>query len=308
MRYLLLGGSGFIGTYLAKELAKQHSVVVIGHQPTVFFSDKNIEYRQLDFVKCRDFSKYIQDVDVIVHMVSTTTPTDRTDGLNAEIDANLIPSIKLFDDASKLGKTVVFISSGGAIYGESAKKNRENDALNPICSYGIVKLAIEKYLEMYGRYFGLNYKIIRPSNPYDENIQHEKKQGIVPVIIDCALNGKELALYGSDQTVRDYIHISDLIEGIKAVLDYKGKEKIFNIGTGRGYTTREVIDEIEKQTGKKIKIKMSPMRKCDAKENVLDISLINKETGWEPKISLGEGIKRALESKQKTSLQSGFTK
>lgn len=295
MKYLLLGGSGFIGSRLAEKLSDQHQIVVVGHQAGLSFGN-NIEYQQLDFTKCQDFTKYIQDIDVVVHMVSTIIPSDDIKNMNTEISDNVIPTITLLKNVSNLKKKLVFISSGGSIYGENNEKNNEDSPLNPICNYGIIKLIIEKYIEMFGRYYGLDYKIIRPSNPYNEDIQHNKKQGLVPVVIDSIIKDKEINLYGGAETVRDYIHIDDLISGIRAILDYNGAERIFNIGTGKGYTTEELIKIIEEQIGKRAKINQLPARKCDVKKNILDISRIKKETNWQPTISLEEGIRRALDS------------
>lgn len=281
MKYLLLGGSGFIGSHLAKRLTSEgHDAVVAGRE-------------QLDFTKCTDFTKYIKDVDVIVHMISTIIPSDNTSKIDLEIEDNVKPTLALFRDASRLNKKIVFISSGGAVYGESKTKNKENGATNPICNYGIVKLMIEKYLALYHDYYGLEYRIVRPSNPYSGKVYHDKKQGVIPIIIDNTKQEKPIMLYGDEQT-RDYIYIDDLINGIDAVLKYKGKQRIFNIGSGVGHTTNDIVKIVEGKLGKKAKIKKASARKCDVIKNVLDIDLIYKETGWRPEISLEKGIEKII--------------
>lgn len=300
MRYLLLGGSGFIGSHLAKRLAPKNQIIIVGHQPEYKiegFSD--IEYRQVDFTKCKDFTDYIKDVDVIVHMVSTVIPSEDTSKINLEINDNIVPTIRLLEDASKLKKEVVFISSGGAVYGENEIKNKETSPTDPICNYGVIKLTIEKYLALYNQYYGLKYKIIRPSNPYSGVVYHNKKQGIIPVIIDNIKKGTTMTIYG-DKQIRDYIYIGDLIDGIVAVLEYTGDKRIFNIGTGEGHDIKGLIEIIEKKLGKQLKIKWCPARKCDVLKNVLDITLIKKETSWEPKVSLADGIDKIIKEGEKS--------
>lgn len=296
MKYLLLGGSGFIGVNLASILAKDNEVVIVGRQEKFRPPVDSITYRQMDFVSCRDFTKYIADVDVVLHMVSTIFPSDNIDDLKKEIEDNVNPTLVLLKNAVKLRKKVVFLSSGGAIYGENSRPNKETDPTNPRSSYGVIKLIIEKYFELYHNYGDLDYRIIRLGNPYSEKVYHNKRQGVIPVVINNIQKGLVIENYGEGQT-RDYIHIDDAVEGIKKVLEYEGKERIFNIGTGEGHKIDEIVKIVEKELGKKATIRKLPARKCDVENNILDISLIRRETGWSPKVSLEEGIKRSIEIK-----------
>lgn len=277
-------------------LAPKNEVIIIGRRPSIDVNLRNVQYRQLDFVNCEDFSEYIKDIDVIVHLVSTIIPSERTDSILSEMNENLKPTLALLRDASRLKKKVIFVSSGGTVYGNCEAKNKENGATNPVCNYGIVKLTIEKYLKLFREYYDLDYRIIRPSNPYSEMVYHDKKQGIIPIIIDSIINGKTMQIYGGKQ-IRDYIHIDDLIDGMMAVLNYGGEERVFNIGSGVGYSIEEVIEMIEMKLGKKLRVELSKARKCDVYRNVLDISLIRQETGWQPKIVLNEGIERAIKKR-----------
>lgn len=294
MRYLLLGGSGFIGSHLASVLSQEHEVTVIGHGPN--FKLKNVQYRQLDFTNCHNFTDYIKDADVIVHMVSTIIPSDNLTNVNQEIADNVFPTTILLENAANLKKEIVFISSGGAIYGKSDHPNNEQDQTNPICNYGISKLLIEKYLGLYHHFYGLKYKIIRLSNPYSEEVYHGKKQGVIPIIIDYIKNDKIIPIWGNKQ-IRDYIHIDDAIQGIIAILNYRGKKTTFNLGSGVGHTINNVINLAEAKLGKKAKLKYYPARKCDVNKSVLDISLVKQETGWTPKISLSSGIDKIIKKK-----------
>ena len=167
MRYLLLGGSGFIGKHLATALlARGDAVTIAGKSPS--FNMQGAKYIQLDFVNCNDFSEYIKDIDVIVHLISTILPSDNLLNVNEEISANVFPTTTLLKNVSDLQKEIVFISSGGTIYGESAKPCSEKTPTNPICNYGLSKLLIEKYLGLFNHIYDLKYKVVRLSNPYSE--------------------------------------------------------------------------------------------------------------------------------------------
>lgn len=294
MKYVLLGGSGFIGKHLAIALSQKHDVTIIGHSAN--FSLKGTTYKQLDFTHCHNFSNFIKDADVIIHMISTIIPSNDLSSVNQEISDNIFPTTTLLDNAAKLGKEVVFISSGGTIYGESNTPNAESHPTNPICNYGISKLFIEKYLGLYHHFYNLSYKIIRLSNPYSGEIYHGKKQGIIPIIIDNIINNETISIWGKGQ-VRDYIHIDDVTKGIIAILNYRGKKHTFNIGSGTGHTTEEIIDLVANKLNKKPLLKYFPARKCDVKKNILDITLAKRETGWSPTISLSKGIDRIINTK-----------
>lgn len=295
MRYLLLGGSGFIGSHLAKSLAKNHEVIVAGHGSS--FSMEGVTYIQLDFTKCKDFTEYIKDVDVIIHMVSTITPSDNLSDVNGEIADNVFPTTILLDNAAKLNKEVVFISSGGTVYGENDNPNKETDDTNPICNYGISKLLIEKYLKLYSHFYGMKYKIIRLSNPYSEKVYHGKKQGVIPIIIDNILNNNPIAVWGENQ-IRDYIYIDDAINGIISILNYQGSLHTFNIGSGEGHALNDVIKLAETKLNKNARLEEYPPRKCDVKTNILDITRVKQETGWAPSVSLSKGIDIIVEQKR----------
>lgn len=294
MKYILFGGSGFIGTHLATALAKKHEVTIVGRAPS--FNLPNVNYKQLDFVQCHDFTDCIKKADVIIHLVSTIIPSEDLSHINQEISSNVFPTTILLENAAKLGKTVIFVSSGGTVYGENSKPNTELSATNPICNYGVSKLFIEKYLALFHHFYDMDYRIIRLANPYSEEIHHGKKQGIIPIIIDNIVNNQPITIWG-DKQIRDYIHIDDAIDGISAILNYTGSERIFNLGTGVGYTVNDIIDLAEKKLKKTAQVQYQSARKCDVKNNILDISLIQQETSWSPKITLEQGIDRVIKNK-----------
>ena len=121
----------------------------------------------------------------------------------------------------------------------------EDHPTNPICSYGVIKLAIEKYVLLYNKLYGLNGIILRVANPYGERQRHDSSQGVIPIFLRQALQFKPLQILGDGSAVRDYLYIQDLIDALLASLEYQGSDSLFNIGSGTGLSLLELVGEIE---------------------------------------------------------------
>lgn len=296
-KYLLLGGNGYIGRYLAERIAMENEVVVADKNIEKCGKCGNIEYKNIDFINCNNFDEYLCDIDVVIHLISTIFPNDNLENIEKDITENVFPTLRLLRDICKKKDTkIIFLSSGGTVYGEHNRVPiKENEIKMPICNYGIIKENIEKYLELYSNYMNLNYRVIRLSNPYSEKIKNGRKQGIIPIVIDQIINGDIIKIYGDGNEVRDYIYIDDAIDAIMEIINYGGEEKVFNVGTGKGYSINELLELItEDLKDYKVNIEHLDNRKCDVSYNILDITCINKETGWYPKISLEQGIKKVI--------------
>ena len=302
MKCLLLGGSGFIGSNLALALSSSHEVTVTGLSRD--YDVKGVNYLQLDFTNCNDFTDIIRDYDMIIHLISTIIPSDDLSNINKEISDNVFPTTILLENASKLHKSVIFISSGGTIYGEGDCPISEDSPTNPICNYGVSKLMIEKYLFLYHHFYGLDYRIVRLSNPYSEKVFHGRKQGVIPIIIDNFICGKPINIWGDGQ-IRDYIYIDDVVSAIRAIMEYDGEVRAFNVGSGVGYSIEDIISIVKQHLQYEPIRKFFPSRKCDVTQNVLDINLIKQEIGWEPQIGLSAGIEKIIKKKIKTEKQHG---
>lgn len=294
-KYLLIGGSGFIGKNLADKLSKEDSVIVADMVfNEMFVGNEKISFRPLNFVETVDFTPYLGGVDTVVHLICTVLPCDGTDNINNEIRENIFPTIDLLESMVRCGvKSILFISSGGTVYGEGkGKKQKESSLTQPICKYGAHKLMIEKYLHLYKIYHGINYKTIRLSNPYGSKLSTNAKQGAVSIIARNIIDNKPITVWGNGHNVRDYIHIHDAVSGIIAVDGYCGNNMVFNIGSGIGHSINEIIEIILKLLpNKNADIVYTPKRDCDVGESIMDISVIKRLTTWQPTIELEEGIK-----------------
>lgn len=301
-RYLVLGGNGFIGKKLVERLSMDNQVVVADYNVDVDGIVNGIEYKKIDFCSCTDFSPYLENIDIVIHLISTIVPNDNTDNINKDISDNVFPTITLLDNMKNMGvNKILFVSSGGTVYGEhSTVPISEVEKTDPICNYGIIKDIIEKYLRLYNHYYDLDYRVVRLANPYSGEKKSSGKQGIIPIFIDQILNEKPIRIFGDGSAVRDYIYIDDAIDSMIKVLNYTGENRIFNVGTGIGFSQNELLSIIKNTLEiDNIDVEYTNNRLCDVKNNVLSIDMTKKELDWEPKVTLEEGIHRIIDSKRR---------
>lgn len=293
MKTLILGGNGFIGSHLVDELlASGHSVKVFDRFPEKFRAPcQEVEYCQGQFGDPFSMAEALQDVNIVYHLISTTVPG--TSNLNpvADINDNLIATVVLLDQMIKMGiKRIVYLSSGGTVYGKPRKSPiSEDHPLNPICSYGIVKVAIENYLNMYQELHALQPTIIRPSNPFGPRQGHEGVQGVIATFLTRMLLGKTLTVWGDGGIIRDYLYVTDLTKLCVKAAEV-GCTGTYNAGSGKGVSVSTIIDLISAVTGMKPTVNYLSSRLFDVQEVVLNIARGETTFGWNPLVSLEEGI------------------
>jgi len=294
MKCLILGGSGFLGENLSKELLEDgHSVRVFdrpmktGEKPKV-----DVEWCEGDFLNIQDLEKAMNGCDVIFHLITMSVPQSSNDNPIYDVQSNLLGTIEMLSIAVKCGvKKIIFPSSGGTIYGiPEVNPIPETHSTNPICSYGITKLAIEKYLSLYERLFGLDYQILRIANPFGEGQKINSIQGAVGVFTGKAIREESVEIWGDGSVVRDYIHVKDVSRAFVKAMDYSGSTRIFNIGSGIGKSLNQVLDSIEKSIGKPIDRVYMDARAVDIPLNILDNQLAKSELSWDLTVNFDEGI------------------
>jgi UDP-glucose 4-epimerase len=292
MNCLVLGGTGFIGRHLCDELDHRgYNVTATG-----LTKADNVKTKSIDFVNIDDFTDLLKGIDIVYHLISTTTPGTSMSDCYHDITSNILPTIRLLESCVKTGvKKVVFLSSGGTVYGSPEYVPiREDHPTNPINPYGIHKLALEKYLNYYYVNYNLDYNVVRLSNPYGKGQNINGNQGVIPIFLARAISGDYIRVWGDGSSIRDYIYISDAIDGIISAAEYYGEEKIFNIGSGKGYSLLDIIQKIEIALNKKIQVLFVNSRKFDVKSNILDIGKAKEILKWHPKVDLEEGLNKTI--------------
>jgi UDP-glucose 4-epimerase len=299
-RCLVLGGRGFIGTHLVDALLAQGYVVRCFDRPHVaplgdaHLSNPNFELYEGDLVSEADVTDALMGCEVCFHLVSTTLPKSSNADPVFDVESNVLGTLRLLTHAVKSGlKKVIFVSSGGTVYGVPKQLPiPESHATDPVCSYGISKLAIEKYLGLFKQLHGLDYTVLRLANPYGERQRTHASQGAVAVFLGKVLRGETVEIWGDGSVVRDYIHIADVVDALLAALEQSGNEHVFNIGAGRGHSLNELLDTIENVTGRVADRRYLPGRAFDVPESVLNIAQAKQSLDWSPKVGFEQGLER----------------
>lgn len=308
MKILLLGAAGFIGTNLTIELAKKtEDQITLVDRSKVFFKPivdmnlNNVRILEADLTVDMDFDSILKDQEVVYHLVSTTVPTTSNQHISQELISNVIFSANLFEACIRCGvKKVVFVSSGGTVYGKEVDcPLKEKTATNPISSYGVQKITIEKLLYLYRYMYGLDYRIIRLANPYGPYQRPNGVLGAVTTFTYKALKGDEITVYGDGSVVRDFIYIDDAIRAIMKIVNGENKHRTFNLGCGYGTSIKQVLETIEKALGIKLNVSYLEGRKVDVPVNYLDISRYEKYYGALNPISLEAGIRKTADFMKK---------
>jgi len=208
------------------------------------------------------------------------------------VRTNLVESLELFECCVKYKiPKLIFASSGGAIYGIPKQLPLpEESPTNPICSYGIVKLALEKYLELYRELHGLNYVSLRISNPYGPRQNPNGKQGVISVFASRMLQNKPLTLWGKGDAVRDFVHVRDIARLFYLAMTSK-EQGVFNAGSGVGISINDLIGMMSIELGVVPNIIRLEARQADVPATVLSCRKARNSFGWVPQIPIEQGIR-----------------
>ncbi|OYX12002.1 MAG: hypothetical protein B7Z15_10730 [Rhizobiales bacterium 32-66-8] len=187
--------------------------------------------------------------------------------------------------------------AGGTVYGAPRESLiTEEHPTNPISSYGITKLTIEKYLQLFQKLHGLEYVVLRLANPFGHGQRISATQGAVAVFFGKILRGEEIEIWGDGSVVRDYIYIDDVIRALLLAADRGGQDRIFNIGSGAGRSLNDVIRSIEAATGRAAMVNYKPSRSFDVPSSVLNIERARLALDWSPRVAFEEGVIRVAAS------------
>lgn len=238
MKNMLIGGAGFIGTNLTIELAKdKENEIIVVDANKAFFNQieslglSNVKTQEASFSLDTDFEKLVDGQECVYHLVSTTVPTTSNQQIVQELMANVVVTAKLLEACVKCNvKKIIFISSGGTVYGKEVScPLTETTATNPISSYGVQKITIEKLLYLYYYMYGLDYRVIRLSNPYGPYQRPNGILGAVTTFTYKALKSEEITVFGDGSVIRDFIYIEDAIRAIITITNGENKHRVFNI-------------------------------------------------------------------------------
>lgn len=289
----MLGGNGFVGSHLVDALlATGHMVRVFDRGAELYRAPLvDVDYRLGDFGDAPFLAEALEGVDVVFHLISTTVPSTSNLDPVSDIQGNLINTVRLLQlMAQKSVRRIVYLSSGGTVYGIPETAHiPETHSLKPICSYGVIKVAVENYLFMFRSLYGLQPIVLRPSNPYGERQGHAGVQGVIGTFLKKIRAGEKIEIWGDGLVVRDFIYISDLVDlCLKAGLS--SSCGIFNAGSGVGLSINEVLFAAAHAVGQPVVPVYKPGRSYDVPSVILDISKASSTFSWRPVVAMPEGM------------------
>lgn len=297
-RILILGGAGFIGSHLAKRLISQGEAVRIYTRSSrsiknIYDILERVDLVYGDFMDDVSLKASLKDVDTVVHLISTTFPGTTVESGIYDVFSNLVPTVRLLELCRENGvRRIIYGSSGGTVYGEPEFiPVTEEHPLRPKSMYGQSKKTIESYLHFFEIAYGLNIQILRISNPYGPRQNLYGTQGIVAVALGSVIDGRKFRVFGNGEQIRDYIFIEDVINAIVKAINMDHSATL-NISSGVGVSVKEILDILERITGKKICREYIPSRVGDVLVNVLDNKKAKKIYHWQPRVSIEQGIEK----------------
>ena len=309
MKILVTGGAGFIGSNLVDALiGLSHDVVVVDNlssglrvnlNPKAKFYEIDIRDKKLSEVFEREKPQ------IVSHHAAQIDVRKSGEDPIADAEANIVGSLNVITNCLRFDvKRIIYASSGGAVYGDvQYLPADESHPINPISQYGVSKHTVEHYLHLYSVTHGLQYVILRYSNVYGQRQNPYGEAGVVAIFAIQMLTGKQPTIFGPGDKTRDYTHVSDIVKANLVALD-KGKNAIYNIGTGVETSDQEIFDTLAIVLGYKGTPIYAPVRKGEVYRIALDCTKARKEIGWSPKLSLREGIAQAAAYYKKLAKQS----
>lgn len=293
MRCAVLGAGGFIGTNLCRDLVgRVDSLRAFGRRQSFPEALRGCDWMPGDFADPTCMAAAVAGCDVVFHLVNATTPASANVDKVADLNANVASTLHLLDACRETGvRRVVFVSSGGTIYGiPDQVPTPETSPTNPITAYGISKLSIEKYLALYEYLYGLEYRVLRVANPFGPYQTALKNQGVIAAFVRRALAGKPIEMWGDGTVTRDYVYIDDVVESLKLATTHEGAGRIFNIGSGEGRSLNDIVASINRLLGAEIPVDRRPGRPVDVPVSILDTTFAANELNWHPRTLFEEGL------------------
>lgn len=297
MRVLITGGGGFLGRAIIGQLLDAGTNVVVLDLPARLGGLPGCDTRPFDFSRePLALSRHARAGDRLLHLGCTSHPAASMADPAGDVEANVASSIRLFQAAAAAGvDRVVFASSGGTVYGRIDELPvEESHVTQPLSAYGVSKLAVEHYLELFPGLRGIS---LRVANPYGAGQLEGTPVGAIAHFINSALRDVPIEIWGDGKIVRDYIAVEDVAAAFALALAAPELAAgPYNIGTGRGTSLNDVLDLLSAISGRTLDVRHGQARNYDVPAIVLDSARFSRATGWSARIGLEDGVRRLWET------------
>lgn len=302
MKILIIGGAGFLGLNLAKTLVNaKHAVHLLDKSfRSVKVHSIVTEMSGLHEMDCNNLEEILgvidaQQIECVINLASGLLPASSFEAFDGEFRNILLPGFRLINELACKNIKYVYFSSGGTVYGQPDSDFVHEYNLNkPINLYGLSKAYFEQYISFVSRTSGLDFLILRPSNPYGFYQNPMRKQGLIAVVVDKILKGEAIEIWGDGSIIRDYIWAEDLVDAVGQLLERNIWNETFNVGSGVGSSVNDVIKTIEDVSGVAAHCRFLESRSTDVSRIVLDVSKLRSVISFEP-LMLQNGIRQYME-------------
>ena len=297
MRAVVIGGCGFLGAFITRDLVRRGLDVVSIHRSEVHEDQKGVRCVRLDYKEVDLVEPYLVGADALIHLGSGSVPRTSIDlgvsGMLAEVDANA----RLFDTASRVGtQRLVYASSGGSAYGEvePGRPITEDTPTHPISPHGLLKVMTELALSHVLRVNDMEGTSLRPGNIYGPGQRRQKAFGVIPTFMQNLLGGRPSEIWGAE-VVRDYVYVEDAAEAfVAAALASGALPPVINVGTEHGHTALEVYATLQELLGLSAPVTVTKRPRTDPRWNVLGSAKLDDTLGVQSQISLREGLESTI--------------
>lgn len=294
----LLGCYGFLGSHILKALCDANIAVTgIDRYNSVPAWRKAIvppgfKATPGDLMDEQTHAETLGTVDAIVFAAGNPVPTSTSFDLLFGEELRIVVNLLAFLARENPGAKLVFISSGGTVYGDRpiGALCREDEPLSPVSLYGVMKAACENAIRVYARRYGLNATILRAANPYGPGQNPKAAQGLVPVVLYKLISGEKIDIWGDGHVYRDYFYVEELGRLVAMIVQGGFSGGTFNAGSGRGVSVMEIVELAAAVTGRVSDIRFHPPRPQDLHWNALSTEKTRQQFGWEPRVPLEEGL------------------
>lgn len=291
---LLVGGNGFLGRALAKALAADGHEVHILSRHAEPGSREGIAFHRGSQDDSTVVPALLRICDTVVHLASTTTPGSSARHPMVEAQENLLPAARLAELMTQTPpRRLLFVSSGGSIYGNPVRiPVDETEHAQPLSYHAAGKLSLESLFSVFAHANEASLAIARPSNLYGPGQTLRHGFGLIRTLMERALRDESVEVWGDGKALRDYLFIDDAVAGCLSLIVGASARGVFNVGSGRGTSIREMIELVETVTDRRLPIVNRHARGTDVRAIVLNSSLLTETTGWRAQTPLEAGLRK----------------
>ncbi|WP_433178698.1 NAD-dependent epimerase/dehydratase family protein [Actinoallomurus sp. CA-150999] len=295
MRILVTGGAGFIGSHLTDVFLDNGDEVTVlddlsrGRPGRL---DPSVVVHKASITDAAALRSIVERVrpELICHLAAQIDVRVSVDAPADDAVVNVVGTVNVLEAARAVGARVLFASTGGAIYGVDAPIPTPEDVLpGPEAPYGTAKYCAEQYLGLYNRLYGTRHAALRLANVYGPRQDPAGEAGVVGIFCGRAVRGERPTVFGDGHQTRDYVYVKDVARAFLAAsrTDQPG---MWNIGTGRETSVRELIDLLGRAAGRDLDPEFAPARAGELQRSALAVDAAARDLGWTPRTTVAEGI------------------